>query len=151
MEPELDIFDAIDRAALKKRGTLRAWMIENRAAFEERLLTRKPDWPTLAAVFASAGLLDSRGKPPTSEAARKTWQRVKGPVRPRAGPTKTATEPAMAPVKSTPPIRPRPPTTPDRSSLDRPDEDEGVPAFVEPRHRFIGKPAIDRARLPKKE
>ena len=89
MEPELDIFAAIDRAALRKRGTLRAWMAENRAAFEERLLTRKPDWPTLAGVFASAGLLDSRGNPPTAEATRKTWQRVKGPVRTQKAAAKT--------------------------------------------------------------
>jgi len=77
MEPGLDILDAIDRAALQKRGTLRAWMLANRAAFEERLLTRKPDWPTLARVFSDAGLLDARGNPPTAEATRKTWYRVK--------------------------------------------------------------------------
>jgi hypothetical protein len=71
-----DILDAIDRAALKKRGTLRAWMVENRSAFHDRLLTHKPDWPTLARVFTQAGLLDSRGNAPTAEATRKTWYRV---------------------------------------------------------------------------
>jgi hypothetical protein len=77
MEPGLDILDAIDRSALMKRGTLRAWLVTNYQAFKDRLETRKPDWPTLAQVFSDAGLLDARGKPPTAEATRKTWYRVK--------------------------------------------------------------------------
>jgi len=41
----MDIFAAIGTALKKrgKRGTLRAWMAENYAAFEDRLQTRKPD------------------------------------------------------------------------------------------------------------
>jgi hypothetical protein len=94
MEPGLDILDAIDRSALVKRGTLRAWMVTNHQAFSERLETRKPDWPTLAKVFADAGLLDTRGKAPTAEATRKTWYRIKAEMR------KTATA-ATAPIQTT--------------------------------------------------
>jgi hypothetical protein len=49
----------------------------NQAAFDMRLRTRKPDWSKFAEVFAKAGLLDARGQPPTAEATRKTWYRVK--------------------------------------------------------------------------
>jgi hypothetical protein len=79
-----DVLAAIDRAALRKRGTMRQWMAENKAAFAGRLVTQKPDWSALAKVFSDAGLLDARGNPPTAEATRKTWQRVRGPVRRKA-------------------------------------------------------------------
>ncbi len=49
----------------------------NHDAFAERLERFKPDWTALAEVFAKAGLTDRRGNPPTGEAARKTWQRVR--------------------------------------------------------------------------
>jgi hypothetical protein len=88
-----DIFDAIDRAALKKRGTLRAWMSDNRTAFHDRLLTYKPDWPTLARVFTEAGLLDSRGNPPTAEAARKTWYRVQAEKKTKPPPAAVEAKP----------------------------------------------------------
>lgn len=77
MEPAIDILDAIDSSALRKRGTLRSWMVEHREAFAQRLDTRRPDWAVLAEVFVKAGLLDSRGNPPTAEATRKTWYRIK--------------------------------------------------------------------------
>jgi hypothetical protein len=100
MEPGLDILDAIDRAALMKKGTLRAWMVTHHDAFKARLKTRKPDWITLAKVFADGGLLDARGKTPNAEVARKTWYRVQDDVAKAGQPA--AVEPPQA-TRSQPP------------------------------------------------
>ena len=97
MERELDILDAIDRSGIPNRGTLKVWLTKNQDAFDERLVTRKPDWSALAEVFVKAGLLDSRGKPPTAEATRKTWYRVKGDA------AKASKKPALSPAA--PPLR----------------------------------------------
>jgi hypothetical protein len=79
MEPETnDILAAIDRSLRMKRGTLRAWMIDNYQALQQRLEIRKPDWDALAKVFADGGLLNARGEAPTAEATRKTWFRGQG-------------------------------------------------------------------------
>ena len=130
MEPGLDILDAIDRAALLKRGTLRAWMVTNHQAFSDRLKTRKPDWPTLAKVFADAGLLDARGKAPTAEATRKTWYRVKADLK---GPSRDA--PTNHPTRETSNVQPGRPGTFNFNAA--PKEDDQA--------RLIGKPG-DRKR-----
>jgi len=129
MEPGMDIFAAIDRTALKKRSTLRAWMAENYVAFKDRLQTGKPDWSELAKVFVEAGLLDARGNKPTAEAARKTWYRLKADTAKLASttqPPKIATTPSAAagrprPAKSTPP-----------ATVPGPDDDEGGYDFFKP-------------------
>jgi hypothetical protein len=127
MEPGNDILDAIDRSDIPNRGTLKAWMMTNQAAFDMRLRTRKPDWSKFAEVFAKAGLLDARGQPPTAEATRKTWYRVK-----RAD-TLTTTAPAAhsEPRQSPAPVADPAPLTLDRSGsiADEP-EDEPPPKFT---------------------
>ncbi len=134
MEPGLDILDAIDRSALMKRGTLRAWMVTNYQAFGERIKTRKPDWPTLAKVFADAGLLDARGKAPTAEATRKTWYRVKADV--TKGPAKVSALTPAQPTKEASNVQPsRQPGTFNFNAA--PKEDDKA--------RLIGKPG-DRTR-----
>jgi hypothetical protein len=122
MEPEPDILDAITRAGLQRRGTLREWMIANRDAFARKLTVYKPDWQVLAKVFADAGLLDQRGNPPTAEAARKTWQRLNKEA--KAGPPPKSARAGRS--LSTPPLPPQ--TLPGGHS--DPDSDDGEPKIV---------------------
>jgi hypothetical protein len=105
MGREPDILNAIDRIGLQERGTLRTWMTLNHDAFAERLERFKPDWTALAEVFAKSGLTDRRGNPPTAEATRKTWQRVR--IAARANPA--VTRPALPPTTATEQTRPPPP------------------------------------------
>jgi hypothetical protein len=82
-----DILSAIDKAdPTLRKSRLAAWMRANHDALDARLRGHRTVWSKLAAVFAEQGLVDSRGKPPTAEGARKTWQRVKAEIkRERAG------------------------------------------------------------------
>jgi hypothetical protein len=110
MEPKFDILDAIARSpALRARGTLKAWMAENLEALSKRLKMQQPDWGALAEIFVSAGLSDSRGKPPSAEVTRKTWYRVKREKTAPHRATKTPNADLNPSLPSSPVISPPPP------------------------------------------
>jgi hypothetical protein len=87
-----------------------------------------------------------QNKPLTVGMVRKTYERVRSdratvtPDDEAALPTPRSSSPGRRVIPPPSPIAPDP--QPDVAEDDQ-------PVFVEPRHRFIGKPAIDRARLPK--
>ena len=88
----------------------------------------------LAAVFSSAGLLNARGKPPTAEAARKTWQRIRAPVRDRPAKTETtraSVEPTPRPARVPAPSPTALPIVPPPD--DDPDDTPTFDSFVKER------------------
>jgi hypothetical protein len=52
------------------------WMDAHHAFAAEMLTDAKMDWEQAAAAFATAGLRDGHGHPPTADVTCETWQRV---------------------------------------------------------------------------
>ncbi len=104
----------------------------------------RPPWVALARTIRDDADWTGNEAGPSRQAVRDTWLRVE---------KDKATGAASAPPSRAAPASVESPSTPSLgvAQVARPQQDEDMPAFVEPRHRFIGKPAIDRARLPKKE
>jgi len=131
MVGENDILDAIDAGSFTStRSSLVRWLTENHDAFAARLVGKRADWNTLAALFAKAGLTDASGSPPKPETARKAWQRVQNDRRGKAigdSRQQSRQQPNRASPASAPP----------------------TPEFEPGASRFSGKPAVMRSRLPK--
>jgi hypothetical protein len=62
------------------RSPLFRWMYENYDGLTAVAAANRLAWRALCKEFASAGLTDNEGKPPTVLTAKKTWQRVRGAV-----------------------------------------------------------------------
>ena len=96
----------------------------------------RPNWVELSARFAAMGLRDRAGNPPSSTHTRLTWLWVrKAHAKAHGLPIKRASD---VPSQTPPPPPPR-------------EDDDDFGGYREPRRQFHGKPAVDRARMPKKE
>ena len=100
--------DDLRAAALSRRSPLYVWMVENYAVFADVVTEAvRPNWKALAAKFGSEGITDADGKPPSHEAVRQTWWKVRKMVKAR--------EAATARRRSNPPAA-RPPAPVARSA-----------------------------------
>lgn len=59
-----------------RRSDLHRWLRRNHAAFAGRLEREDPGWSALASEFASAGMTNARGGPPSADTLRHAWARV---------------------------------------------------------------------------
>ena len=95
----------IQEAALSYRSPLFRWMHRNHASLQDAIgVAGRPNWRALAETFGSLGLTDATGKPPTSEAARQTWLKVKKEVLKAGTPAVVSKpKPPVAEARETPP------------------------------------------------
>ena len=103
------------------RSRLYQWMRQHHENLAAQFEKVRPNWPALAAEFASLGIMDSTGKPATSERTRKTWWRVRADVKRAqarnligASPAPLVPSPSLTPAPAAPPVAaplPQPLTT----------------------------------------
>jgi len=79
MKATPEVADRIRNAATSdRRSPLYLWMVANFDEFAASVAEAgRPNWQKLAVEFASLGLTDLKGKPPTPEGARQTWWTVR--------------------------------------------------------------------------
>lgn len=71
----------ITEAAMSSRSSVYRWMVQNHDGFAEALAhAGRPNWEAITAAFAEDGMTVANQKPPTKEAVRQTWIRVRAAV-----------------------------------------------------------------------
>lgn len=65
------------------RSPLYRWLWNHRDTIAARMT--RPDWKAMAACFASAGVTDGSGKPPTPTTVRQTWWKVERDMKANPG------------------------------------------------------------------
>jgi len=96
-------------ASIEGRSPLQDWLRRNRALVEARFAAGRPRWASVAGVLAELGVVDARGQPPTAQAARQAWYRVRaeGPSQaPAAAWPSPTTAPAPPPSRTHPAFDP---------------------------------------------
>jgi len=73
--------ERIRQAAMSSRSTLYRWMQRNYDGFGAALAEAgRPNWKAITAELVADGLTDADGKPPSQEAVRQTWWKVRKAV-----------------------------------------------------------------------
>ena len=76
--PAVDVEGLRAAAMLQRRSPLWVWMLKNYDTFAAIAAEAgRPNWKQVANWFHEAGLKDTRGKPPSADACRQTWYRVR--------------------------------------------------------------------------
>jgi hypothetical protein len=76
--------ERVREAAMARRSELYSWMMQNHEQFAAVVAEAvRPNWRAIAEAFASEGLTDADGKPPSAEATRQTWWKVRKAVKAR--------------------------------------------------------------------
>ena len=78
---------------IEGRSPLQDWLRRNRTLVEARFALSRPRWASVAAMLAELGVVDAHGRPPTAQATRQAWYRVRA-ERPAAVPRDLAPHPA---------------------------------------------------------
>jgi hypothetical protein len=65
---------------LSGRSPLLGWMRQHHALITERMNTVRPSWDDIARTLAKLGILDANGQPPKTEAVRRAYHRITGPL-----------------------------------------------------------------------
>lgn len=139
------------------RSRLYQWMRQHHENLAAQFGKVRPNWPALAAEFASLGITDSTGKPATPERTRKTWWRVRADVkraqaRNLAGaiPASVVPSPAPTPAPAAPPASaalPQPLTTTPSPIPPRPPAPDNSPVNLSEGVNPPAKPKFGIARL----
>lgn len=100
------------------RSPLFWWMVEHYAETAKAAQGKRMPWTALCAQFAAFGLIDGHGKPPSKEAARRTWRLVRIEMaKVQAAPAMPASQPKPRyPPGRQPPIAAPKPVTPQRAA-----------------------------------
>jgi hypothetical protein len=73
--------ERIRQAAMSSRSTLYRWLQRNHDGFGAALAEAgRPNWKAITAELIADGLTDADGKPPSQEAVRQTWWKVRKAV-----------------------------------------------------------------------
>ena len=72
------------------------WMQQNRQELEAAFTQTAPAWDVMASYLGSNGIMDGDGKPPTAQAARAAWSRVKATTKAKT----IALQPSSSPPAS---------------------------------------------------
>lgn len=80
---------------MSSRSSLYRWMQQNHDELAAALAEAgRPNWKAITAEFAADGLTDADGNPPSQEAVRQTWWKVRKGVEATRAKRQTASPPA---------------------------------------------------------
>lgn len=103
-------------ASIEGRSPLQDWLRRNRALVQARFAVSRPRWASVARMLAELGVVDAHGRPPTAQAARQAWYRVRAEGPPSQMPV--AARPVLAATSASPPGHLRPAFDPTEGAWD---------------------------------
>jgi hypothetical protein len=101
-------------ASIAGRSPLQDWLRRNRTLVQARFAVSRPRWASVARMLAELGVVDAHGQPPTAQAARQAWYRVRA----EGSGQVSAARPVLTAASASPPARLRPTFDPTEGAFD---------------------------------